>query len=118
MNTLRCKPDQLATVEFADPFQSCSMRRLGCVVKVGRLVTSMGPFDVVSELFVGPSWELAAPLSCPHSQAGCCGITQMPDACLQPFDPDSEPVADEDAQPAGVDLGVEVPAAAVPVEAA
>ena len=85
---MRCKPGQLATIVRAAFAQPCTRSCVGVPVRVVAL-DAPSYFD-----FDGPAWLLENPVHCPSKTAGCRGIVSMPDACLLPFDPASEPEAE------------------------
>lgn len=85
---MNCKPGQLATIVRPAWGQPCSRRAIGVPVRVVA-VAAPGYFDLD-----GPVWRLESPVHCPHHSANCVGIERMPDACLMPFDPASEPEAE------------------------
>lgn len=93
-------------VKRASTCQPCSVRVQGLPTKVSRIVTPFTLGEFMQEQMEGPIWELAEPFRCPWGRAGCSGIERLPDACLQPFDPESEPVADEEAPAVGVPVEV------------
>lgn len=88
---MNCKPGQMAFIKAASRMEPCSAMRVGVPVRVSHIVTPVDFFQAVREAFEGPVWMLAEPLRCPHGQANCPGIDRMPDACLRPFDPESDP---------------------------
>lgn len=88
---MNCKPGQMAMIVRASVMETCSALRQGVPVKVSHIVTPVDFVQAVREAFEGPVWMLAEPLRCPHGRANCPGIDRMPDACLRPFDPESDP---------------------------
>ncbi len=89
---MNCKPGQLAMIVRESFGKPCSRWAIGVPVRVVAQ-TMPCPFD-------GPMWRLESPVKCPNREALCFGILHMPDACLLPFDPASEPEAEPAADTA------------------
>lgn len=88
---MNCKPGQMATIVRAACIHKCVAERIGCPVKVKRLVEPTGLMSAVMILTEGPIWEIETPLSCPNPQPCEYGIFMVPDECLKPFEPESMP---------------------------
>jgi hypothetical protein len=104
---MNCKPGQMAMVMRASVCKPCSAKVQGLPTKVSHVITPISVMAVLQEQIEGPVWLLAEPFRCPFNVDGCTGVDRMPDQCLRPFDPESEP------EPAAEDTPV-----GVPVEAA
>ncbi|GAP37359.1 hypothetical protein ABXN37_19740 [Piscinibacter sakaiensis] len=89
MSGLNCRPGQRAMIVRGCQFHRCVAQRIGCPVTVSRIVTPASLLGHVMEAVDGPTWELAEAVSCPSGE--CRGLFLVPDRCLRPFDPDSEP---------------------------
>jgi hypothetical protein len=81
----------MALIVRASRKEPCSLLRVGVPVTVAALVTPSTLGEHFHEGAEGPVWMLAEPLRCPHGRSNCPGIDRYPDACLRPFDPESEP---------------------------
>ena len=104
---MNCKPGQMAMIVRASACEPCSARKLGLPTTVSHLSTAVNRADVIQEVLEGPVWVLAEPLPCPFGISGCLGIAKLPDACLRPFDPESEPVPEAEAEDLGRPVTVE-----------
>lgn len=91
---LRCKPNQLVMIVKASAVHPCSARYVGCPAHVTQLQPLDGLVPLLAEALEGPTWVFKEALRCPHGDATCRGVDRMPDSCLRPFDPESEPEAE------------------------
>lgn len=101
---LNCKPQQLAWVKRPSACEPCSAKLLGLPTKVSHVITPLTMGAAIRELLEGPVWMLAEPFRCPLGAADCSGVDRLPDACLQPFDPASEPGAEVQDVPVAASL--------------
>lgn len=100
---MNCKPNQRVLVVRGCRMEPCAALALGLPTKTANLHQVDNMIDALRDLYDGPSWNLAEPLHCPRRRSGCPGIEHLPDKCLRPFDPESEPAQDE------ADTGVDIP---------
>lgn len=107
---MNCKPGQRAIIIRETPIHECVGLRIGCPVTVDRLLSpAEGPaMLVILMAIVGPIWILRDGPSCPKGHSYCKGVWAVPDVCLRPFDPDSEPKTEDfEPEPTGQDISVD-----------
>lgn len=91
---LNCKPNSLAMVVRGAVTHGCIARLVGCPVQLGERYYPLGPLGLVLEQAEGPLWLLKEMHRCPLGQPWCTGMEVIPDRCLRPMDPGSEPNVD------------------------
>lgn len=103
---MNCTPGAKVWVRRTSRCEPCSALLLGVPAQVSHLQMPQTMFHLLREQLEGPVWMLQEPFRCPRSEAGCPGIDRLPDACLQPFDPESAPGEEEAPEALGMECGV------------
>jgi hypothetical protein len=88
---LNCTPNSLALVVRPACTHDCVAKLIGCPVQLGERYHPEGLLSALLEHAEGPMWQLRETHRCPIGLPACKGLSTMPDRCLRPMDPDTEP---------------------------
>lgn len=99
--SLNCKPGQMASIVRRSNLFQCVNTMLGLPVKVDQQYRPETFSDALLEQIDGPIWTLHYGVRCTQ-----CGTEfhLMPDRCLLPWSPDSEPSEDHEGSEPDVKL--------------